>query len=116
MATEAATEARRGQTLISFCLCLPLAVVGVGAFAWLLLTQLGTAWLDLEAYSLARAHLYGNALGFCQGRELERLNRGPFKTSYECSNEGTLTGHIVWNQRTLITSRWNLVKGVFERR
>jgi len=88
---------RSGQALAEFAIALP-ALLTLFALMTVLVAGLGArALLATEAYALARAHLYGNALARCSPSSLwPRI--AALEVRYVCSGRGRAQGHLLWNK------------------
>lgn len=108
-------QTRRGQTLVSFAITLPFAALAAGGVLFALLALAARTALDLETYALARAHLYGNALGRCAPARFWAEGGERLAVRHRCPSAGAAEGTLAWRGRTLFRSRVDLLRGDFGR-
>lgn len=101
---------RRGQTLVSFCIALPVAILAWGGGLFLFFLLAAKVALHLDTYFLARAHLYGHDRDHCAPahfwRELGYGSQLEFK--FDCSGAGLVSSEILWRHRRFVQSMANL--------
>lgn len=70
--------------------------------------------LLLDAYFLARAHLYGNASGQCRESPLWPPLHG-LAFDFDCNGRGRVRGRLEWHDEVLAEVAVDLERGVLKR-
>jgi len=98
---------KKGETMISFLIFAPLFLVLLSGLISGAALTLAECFMALDTYTLARAHLYGNDLNYCEASrhwpQLEAL-----RINYQCPMPGTVLAELKMNQRTLIERKLRL--------